>query len=144
MNIEEKKIHVVRQRYFQPETRRNQINWSAQIASPPCAVHLWIAWNGSETPTESADFYGGVEYHRSWPDEYDTSPSRQHCEFIGCPCYHDGSSLQADRWISRFKSDGIAGVEDSVWIFLRARVRELADKYEQRAAQIAENGKEQP
>lgn len=51
---------------------------------------------------------GGIEFHYRHPPEYmlDDAPSQDCCSLLKCPCWHDGSSLQAtERWIPLWESD---------------------------------------
>jgi hypothetical protein len=46
-----------------------------------------------------------IGYHSKTP-HYDGQTSMGECEIIGCECYYDGSSLQADDWIEGFVNGG--------------------------------------
>jgi hypothetical protein len=77
--------------------------WSVLAAQ--AGLHLWIR----ETP-ESKDqpVYGGLEIHWRQPPDYmaDDAPSQDHCWLLKAPCWHDGSSLQAEqKWIPKWRAN---------------------------------------
>jgi len=62
---------------------------------------------------------GGVEIHRSLPDDYQNPDQPDHldCWILGGKCWHDGSSLWAsEHWIPMLESNG----EEAVWQALYA------------------------
>lgn len=73
-------------------------------------VHLHISDLGEERAAKYADgrrYSGGIELHYRTPPDYmrDQAPASKACWLIGGPCWHDGSSLQADeRWIPLWQS----------------------------------------
>lgn len=55
-------------------------------------IHIWAE------PTSDAfrgeQFYGGIETHsKKRVYDWDAAPSHEDCWLLGCPCWHDGSSL---------------------------------------------------
>ncbi len=62
------------------------------------AISVWL--------NEGKEVYGGVEIHYRTPPKYmaEDAPSRIKCEFLGAPCWHDGSALAAESWISFWNS----------------------------------------
>jgi hypothetical protein len=70
-------------------------------------LHLHI----SELKTaqfEDEKYSGGIEIHYRYPPEYreNDAPSHNNCWLLGCPCWHDGSSLQVSEiWIPLWKVD---------------------------------------
>lgn len=68
--------------------------WSAIGAKS--GIHLWIRDSGEKANPDSR-FYGGIEIHYRQPPDYmrDDPPSHDECWLLKCPCWHDGSSLQA-------------------------------------------------
>ena len=70
------------------------------------AVHLWI-----DDMNKEGDHYprysGGIELHHRAPPHYmkDDAPAQPHCDILDGPCWHDGSSLQAEEhWIPMWKA----------------------------------------
>lgn len=84
------------------------------------AVHLWICEH-----TDSAGRfrpYGGVEFHYGTRPYYaGVKPSHDHCHLLVCPCWHEGSSLMAEPFISEFLQMGELKDSD-VFSFLRTRL----------------------
>lgn len=67
------------------------------------ALSLWIHDMGEEHAKKYGDprYSGGIEIHYRAPPDYmrDQAP-RHECSMLGGLCWHDGSSLQAERdWI---------------------------------------------
>ena len=73
------------------------------------AVHLHITDYGEEHGKKYGERYlGGIEIHYRHPPEYMTEkpPSQDECWLLKCPCWHDGSSLQASEvWIPTWQAD---------------------------------------
>lgn len=46
-----------------------------------------------------------VGYHAREP-QYEGQESMKDCHLLGCDCYYDGSSLQADEWVEGFINGG--------------------------------------
>jgi hypothetical protein len=46
-----------------------------------------------------------IGYH-SPTAKYDGQSSMGHCDVIGCECFYDGSSLNAEKWVEGFVSGG--------------------------------------
>ncbi len=59
------------------------------------AMHLHIS--GPYTHSGSETWSAGLETHYRQPPEYmaDDAPSHEKCWLLGCPCWHDGTSLYA-------------------------------------------------
>lgn len=57
--------------------------------------------------------------HAYAPGEYDDKdkPSQKECDILGCPCWYDGSGLQASEFEDEFLRDG----EPAVWRMLEER-----------------------
>lgn len=54
------------------------------------------ALNFHVTQGRDGDFYGGLEEHRRVPPRgCDRPPDHVNCRLLGCPCWHDGTSLYA-------------------------------------------------
>lgn len=63
------------------------------------AIHLHITDYGEKYGER---YSGGIEIHYRTPPDYMASdaPSHDECRILKCPCWHDGSSLQASEiWI---------------------------------------------
>lgn len=73
---------------------------------------------------------GGVEEHRRTPNEYQKSqdPSHKKCFLLDGPCWHDGSSLAAERYFPILDGFG----EEGVYIMLE-------DEYHSRFMNEKEN-----
>ena len=54
------------------------------------AAHIWISER-----EDKQDWFGGLGFHHTSPPDYmeDDPPSSDPCEWIGKPCWHDGSAL---------------------------------------------------
>ncbi len=78
--------------------------WSVVCAAG--GMHLHITDHGEEHGQKYGERYsGGIESHSRTPTS-DTPPDHDNCWLLGCPCWHDGSSLQASEyWIPLFLSD---------------------------------------
>ncbi len=78
--------------------------WSAVGARG--AMHLYIRDTGPQFDQRHAERYtGGIETHWRSPPDYmqDEPPTHDLCWLLCCPCWHDGSSLQATEfWIPRW------------------------------------------
>ena len=61
-----------------------------------------------------------VGCHARKPQYEGQDVTQQDCEFIGGPCYYDGSSRRADTWIPHF----VAGGTDWLWKKLEEDYRE--------------------
>lgn len=80
------------------------------VVSGQGAVHLHISDYGQDYAEKyDRDRYtGGIEMHYRNPPSYmkDDAPSQDECWILKCPCWHDGSSLQAvETWIPRWVND---------------------------------------
>jgi hypothetical protein len=76
--------------------------WAVADHAAKLAAHLWIHIGPSGDP------YGGIEWHMgNKRSHHDDKPSHEHCWLLQSPCWHDGSSLAAERWCERFKQDGM-------------------------------------
>lgn len=62
------------------------------------AVHFHVTDMGDEWEKQGHERYsGGLEVHYRSPPDYmaDNAPSQDKCWLLGCPCWHDGTSLYA-------------------------------------------------
>lgn len=77
------------------EENGNRHMWTA--VGENGGVHIWACEYRPESMLISwpEKFYGGVEIHSKTRlyDFGDDKPSHDECWLLGCPCYHDGSSL---------------------------------------------------
>lgn len=88
----------------------------------------YLPQNQAETKRTSTDFDFGrpkpmgwdIGYH-SYKRMYKSQTPMESCDILGCPCYYDGSSLQADDFIPKF----LAGGSDAVWKMLEERYNDL-------------------
>lgn len=89
-------------RRFKQE-HKERTDWA--IIGPRGAVHFW------KFNTTSHDC-GGVEEHRKEPNDYQVGepPSQDNCFLLGCPCWHDGSSLYADKFFPILRDEGDEGI----------------------------------
>ena len=65
--------------------------------------------------------YGGIEKHSKTPFEYSNQdkPDNEDCWLIGCPCWHDGSSLIAqERYIPVYEMCLLDGDFEPIWLML--------------------------
>ena len=73
------------------------------------AVHFHVTDYGEEFRKRHGDRYsGGLETHYRSPPDYmrGDAPSQQRCWLLGCPCWHDGTSLYAsETLIPRWEMD---------------------------------------
>lgn len=61
-----------------------------------------------------------IGYHAKVP-QYSDQPIAQHeCEYVGGPCYYDGTSLGADEFMPEF----LEGGSEAVWNMLERRYNE--------------------
>lgn len=67
------------------------------------AIHFHVSDMGEETANKHGlDRYsGGLEVHYRVPPDYmaEDAPSQDNCWLIGCPCWHDGTSLYASEYL---------------------------------------------
>ena len=72
-------------------------------------LHVHIVDSGEEYEKKYGERHnGGIEIHyRAAPDYMrGDAPSQDKCWLLGCPCWHDGSSLQASEfWIPFWVQD---------------------------------------
>lgn len=68
------------------------------------AIHFHVSDMGERKADAWDRYSGGLEVHyRSAPDYMaDQAPSQDKCWLIGCPCWHDGTSLYASETIIPF------------------------------------------
>lgn len=69
------------------------------------AMHFHVTDAGKEHADKYGDQYsGGLEVHYRSPPDYmqDDAPSQDKCWLLGCPCWHDGTSLYASETIIPF------------------------------------------
>ena len=93
-----------------------------------CAIHLHISDYGEDHLKQyNTDRYGGgLEIHYRQPPNYMRvdAPSTDDCWLLKCPCWHDGSSLQASElWIPRWLFD--KNNHDGMFLGLRRRYNEV-------------------
>ena len=83
--------------YIAP-TEQNRMThmWTAVGASG--GVHIW-AMPQPKSQYMDGDFYGGVEVHSRTPMYGDQPAHNENCWLLGCPCWHDGSSLYFSDYI---------------------------------------------
>lgn len=98
--------------------------WSVVSDCGRFAAHLWI----EERPGREWYTIGGIEYHSAVAPEWRAGedPGRFECWLLGKPCYHEGSSLQAEPWIRNFNEGGAEYVTGSVGNTLRERIKDMA------------------
>ena len=75
--------------------------WS--VVGKPGGIHLHIRESGKP----DHPYFGGLEVHYRQPPDYmkDKPPSQEHCWLLDAPCWHDGSSLQAEEiWIPLWRT----------------------------------------
>jgi hypothetical protein len=60
-----------------------------------------------------------IGYHSKTPHYEGQTVIDQCCPYLGCPCYYDGSGLQADEFMPRF----LEGGDKVVWPMLEERYR---------------------
>lgn len=92
------------------------------------AVHFHVTDMGEDF--KYGDRYsGGLEVHYRQPPEHmrDQAPSHDKCWLIGCPCWHDGTSLYASETLIPF---WLAAPHDHERMF-RLLEREYSDRFEQ-------------
>ena len=81
--------------------------WS--IVGALAGLHVWIKDRGEEFEEQFGSRYsGGIEVHYRTPPSYmsDDAPTYKSCWLLGCPCWHDGSSLQTtEYWIPAWLAD---------------------------------------
>ena len=114
------------------------------IYSPPSSdnrvAHIWsvVGDNGGvhiharlySMPGSESEYLGGVEVHSKAP-MYDGQPvSHSDCWLIGCPCYHDGTSLYFSEQIAP-RLRGGPEFADAIHEMIYS---ELFDWYQQRLA----------
>ncbi|KKM06547.1 hypothetical protein LCGC14_1742930 [marine sediment metagenome] len=89
---------------YEPRFRHPMHTWS--MVGAKGAVELHITDYGEEHQQEYGQrFSGGIETHWRSPPAHlqDQPPSQDTCWLLHCPCWHDGSSLQASEfWIPRW------------------------------------------
>lgn len=100
-----------------PEKYRCKYNYEVVFDSPRhtwsviganAGLHLHITDGKRYAQSEDMRYSGGIEIHYRYPPEYmqDQPPSQDKCWLLKCPCWHDGSSLQASEiWIPRWLMD---------------------------------------
>ena len=92
--------------------------WS--IVGAAGGIHLHITDYGDPRDCGGTRYQGGVEVH--WrhppPSLAGDPPSHDQCWLLGCPCWHDGSSLQAsERYIPVWETGGEL-VHEYIWNML--------------------------
>ena len=86
------------------------VNHSWSVVGARLGIHVHIADQGEERAEKHQieRYSGGIEFHYRSPPPYmaDQCPSQKTCWLLGCPCWHDGSSMQAsDFWIPFWLQD---------------------------------------
>jgi hypothetical protein len=99
------------------------------------AMHFHVTDMGEKGPDgerRSDRYSGGLEVHYREPPDYmgEQVPSTDKCWLIGCPCWHDGTSLYAQEFLIPF---WLANPTDHDRMF-----KCLAHEYEQRFEPKAE------
>ena len=95
-------------------------NWSVIGARGAVQLHI--------TVVDKYGPSGGIEIHYLQPPEYmkNDAPSHDICWLLKCPCWHDGSSLQAEEvWIPRWQDD--PHNHDAMFIALQRVLEENTD-----------------
>lgn len=64
-----------------------------------------------------------VGYHAPTPQFEGQTISRENCEYIGAPCYCDGSSLLSDEWMEILLSEG----SEKIWQMLEDEYKDRFD-----------------
>lgn len=113
-------------------------NWI--VVGARIGVNLHITDLGEKDAKEfNCDRYsGGIEVHYRSPSDYmkDDAPSHNHCWVLECPCWHDGSSMQATEfWVPFWLSN--PHDHDRMFVALENRLREL-DEDQAPASIVAE------
>lgn len=94
---------------------------------PASAVQHLInhyANDGREIAKSMAPFGWDVGCHSSVPRYEGQEPMQSHCDVIGGKCFYDGSSLQAEEWLSEFLINGT----NWLWPELERRYRSTFDE----------------
>ena len=73
-------------------------------------------WDRRDSPYafEMAQPSGADIGYHAYEPQYEGQSQMDSCEYLGQPCYYDGSSLRADKFMPEF----IAGGSDAVWAML--------------------------
>lgn len=95
------------------------------------AMHFHVTDMG-ENFKHGDRYSGGLEVHYRTPPDYmsENAPSQDKCWLLGCPCWHDGTSLYASEFLIPFWR---AAPDDHDRMF-----KCLAHEYEQRFEPKAE------
>jgi hypothetical protein len=75
--------------------------WSLVGARGGIHVHITV-YSAEFSKKYGQGYSGGIEVHYRNPPKAlaDQPPSHDECQLLKCPCWHDGSSLQAEEyWI---------------------------------------------
>ena len=89
--------------YFVPRERHE-----FAVAHNGTGLHFWCERMPDVTGFTEREWFGGIEVHWSNcpPWATDRGPDHEHCWVLDGPCWHDGSSLQAEEiWIPRWLYD---------------------------------------
>ena len=60
-----------------------------EVVGPNGGIHFHVSLTPGYGPS------AGLEIHRRTPLDKNTAPSQSPCWLLGCPCWHDGTSLYA-------------------------------------------------
>lgn len=91
----------------------SKLNFS--VVGPRGAIHFWTAPPDDAKPGRH---FSGIEIHSPRP-LYEGHSGGEPCWLLKGPCYHDGSSLQAqERWEPVFKHCNESGDFEPLWTAL--------------------------
>ena len=94
---------VTRTIIYAPEEKSTLIQWSAVNREQTFGVHAWLKVVIKDGELRDGYPYGGIEYHRANRPEWgEDRPTHSHCQWLDKPCWHDGSSLQAEQYAKEF------------------------------------------
>lgn len=103
----------------------NRHKWNFVVVGDAGAIHFWIRpVFDDDGEIEFHDLSGGIEMHSNTPPSWSEGklPDNEKCWATGKPCWHDGSSLQAEEfWIPLLKSCCIHnGDYEPLWLALQS------------------------
>lgn len=98
------------------------------------AMHFHVTDMGEKWAEEhgrDTRYSGGLEQHSRVPPDYmaDNAPSQDRCWLLGCPCWHDGTSLYASEFVIPF---WLAAPNDHERMF-QFLAREYSERFEPKA-----------
>lgn len=88
--------------------------WTVECAHGIAHLHI------TEPPSDSdrdREALGGIEMHYRHPPKHreDDAPDHQKCSVMGCPCWHDGSTMAAERAVTRLVGAGFVPDHDAMF-----------------------------